>query len=151
MNPASLAPTQRIAVLATIDPQSVASGAAVTSPWVPMAGVNRLLVTLMLGAIGANGTVDAKLQQATKADGTGTKDIAGRALVQLAAASGANRQAHIQLEAEDMDTNGGFAFVRVYAAAGTAAAQLAALVQGLDFREGPASDGQAATVVQTVG
>lgn len=151
MNPASLAPTQRIAVLGAIDPQSVASGAAVASPWVPMAGVNRLLVTLMLGAIGGGGTVDAKLQQASRADGTGTKDIAGRALTQIPAASGANRQAHIQLEAEDLDVNGGFAFARLHVAAGTASAQVAALVQGLDFREGPASDGQAATIVQTVG
>lgn len=152
MNPASMKPTQRTAVLGVIDPQTVASGANVVSPWVPMAGLNRVLATLLLGAIGGGGTVDAKFQQATKADGTGTKDVDGRGLTQLTAAGGAaSKQAQINLKAEDLDVNGGFAFVRLYVAAGGASATLAAALQGFDFREEPASDNAAATVVQTVG
>jgi hypothetical protein len=151
MDLSNLKPSQRTAILAAIDPQSVAAGASVSSAWVPLTSVNRVLATILTGAIGGGGTVDAKLQQATAPDGTGTKDVPDAALVQITAAAGASKQAHLNAQAADLDVNGGYAYLRVFVAAGTAAATVAAVLHGFDFREEPASDHAAASVIQTVG
>jgi hypothetical protein len=100
----------------------------------------------------ANGsTVDAKLQQATDAAGTGAKDITGKAITQLAqAANGASRQALINLRPDEVDTNNGFTYVRVVITVATAAAHTAAQLLGLDPRFAPADTVNQAAVAQIV-
>ncbi|ODM77788.1 hypothetical protein [Bradyrhizobium elkanii] len=146
--PANLS-SQRVAIVDSIAPQSTA--ATVTSGWIDATVFHNFLALVQLGALGALATVDAKLQQATKTDGTGTKDVAGKAIVQFTKANNDdNKQAAINLKQEDLDFNNGFKFFRVSITVGTAASQVGAAVLGLDARYGFASDNKNATEAQII-
>jgi len=121
-------PTEINPLLACIAPASVASGATVTSGWVSLAEVLTLQAVINAGVFGAGGTVDAKIQQATSATGTGAKDITGKAITQLVAAGGNNRQAIINLRSSDLDCDNNYAFVQVSITVGGAAVLLSASV-----------------------
>ncbi len=142
--------SERLAVLASIDPSNQAAGVAASS-WVALNAHHTLLAMIETGAMANGSTVDAKLQQSTDAAGTGAKDIAGKAITQLAQASnGANRQALINLRPEELDVNGGFAYVRVAVTVASAAAQTAAQLLGIDPRFAPAEGANQAAVAQVV-
>lgn len=142
----NLNPSARASVAGAINPVSQAAG-TVTTGWIDMQAWFSLLAILSVGAIGASGTVNAKLQQATDGSGTAAKDIAGAAITQLdAAGNDSNKQVEINLRQDDLDRNGGFRFVRLSVTVGTAASVIAALLVGLDARYGSAADNDAATV-----
>lgn len=122
-------PSEHIAVLATLDP--VSQGAAtVTTGWVDMKNFHALLAKIGVGAMTGGSTVDAKLQQANTSGGGGAKDITGKAITQLLAAGGNNRQALINLKVADLDTENGFEWVRLSVTVGTAASLLDAELLG---------------------
>lgn len=148
MNP-NVKLSEKVAVLATLDPASVAASTVVTT-FVPMANVAQLSALIQTGVMGASGTIDAKLRQATDAAGTGAKDITGKAITQIVKASGDNKQAFIELHGADLDVNGGFAFVALSVTVGTAASQLSAALIGSVPRFAPASALNQAGVVQIV-
>ncbi|TXH06685.1 MAG: hypothetical protein E6R09_01125 [Rhodocyclaceae bacterium] len=141
--------SELLAILATLDPSSQAAG-TVNTGWVPLANHHGLLAVIQTGVLGTGATVDAKLQQALDATGTGAKDIAGKAITQIVKASGDNKQALINVKPEDLDTVGGFGFVRLSVTVGVAASQTAAQVIGLNPRELPAHTGNQAAVLQIV-
>lgn len=120
--------SEGLSLLAAIDPVSQAAGTANTA-WVPVANMHQLMAIVDAGAFGASATVDAKIQQATDGAGTGAKDL-GKAITQLVAAGGNNRQALINFRSQDLDTNNGFAFVRLSVTVGVAATQIAAALVG---------------------
>jgi hypothetical protein len=140
--------SEALAVLATFDPISQAA-ATVTTGWVSMADVDRLLAVLQTGVLGASATVDAKLQQAKDSGGTGAKDITGKAITQIVKASGDNKQALINLNEKDLDVTGGFFYVRLSITVGVAASQIAASLFGVTSLE-PANAFNQAAVVQVV-
>jgi len=142
--------SERLAIGDVIDPVSQAAG-TVSSGWVSMATAERLLAVIQTGTLGTSATVDAKLQQATDASGTGAKDIAGKAITQIVKASGDAKQAEINLRAEELDTNGGFAYVRLSLTVGAAASLVSAVILLGDTKNGPASVINHADVVQIVG
>ena len=142
--------SERLAIADVIDPVSQ-SAATVTTGWINMANAERLLAIIQTGTLGTSATVDAKLQQATDASGTGVKDITGKALTQIVKASGDAKQAQINLRTEELDTNGGFAFVRLSLTVGTAASLVSAVVLLGDVKNLPASASNHADVVQIVG
>ncbi len=133
----ALKPSQRTAVVAAIDPQSAA--AAVTSGWVDASIAANYLAIIANGALGAGATVDAKLEQAKDAAGTGAKDIAGKAIAQLtkAAPDGSSTQQLINLRADELDINGGFSFFRLKITGGVAASLVAGLVLRFDGKQLP--------------
>lgn len=141
--------SELLALLATIDPASQAAGTATTG-WIPAAHHHAFLALIQTGVLGTGATVDAKLQQATDASGTGAKDITGKAITQITKASGDNKQALINVRPEDLDTVSGFGFVRLSVTVGVAASQTAAQVLGINARELPASTANQAAVVQVV-
>lgn len=141
--------SENIAVLATLDPVSQGAG-TITTGWISMGKYGRLLALIGVGAMTATSTVDAKLQQATDGAGTGAKDIAGKAITQLLAAGGNNRQVEIDLREDELDTNNNFAFVRLSLTVAAAASLLQAVLVGAHPRQGLASDANQAGVVQIV-
>lgn len=149
MFPNSLA-SENLAVLATFDP--ISQGAAtVTTGWVSMAKFAELVAILQTGVMGGGGTLDAKLQQATDAAGTGAKDLVpAKALVQILKAAGDNKQALINVRPEQLDVNNNFAFVRLSITVGTAASLISAILLGVWPRQGTAADSNQAGVVQIV-
>ena len=119
--------SELFSVLATIDPASQAVGTTSTG-WISAGNHHNLLALIQSGALGTNATLDAKLQQAQDASGTGAKDLTGKAITQIVKASGDAKQATIDLKQEDLDFNNGFKFFRLTATVGTAASLIAASV-----------------------
>lgn len=142
--------SEQIGVLAVINPASQAAGTA-TSGWISLANFQKVLAIVQTGTLGASATVDAKIQQATSAAGAGAKDIAGAAITQIVKATGDNQQAEINLDAAQLDVEGGFGFVQLSVTVAAAASQTAALVLGFNPRFAPASDSNADSVAQVVG
>lgn len=144
-----LKPTDLIALVGTIDPAAIAAG-TVRSDYVDMSQYTSLLSILTTGTLGASGTIDAKLVQATKADGTGKKDIEGKSITQIVKASGDNVQAEINLFAEELDINNNFQFVALELTVGTATSQAGAVLLGCSGRYNPASAFNLASVGEVV-
>lgn len=149
MNP-NIKFAERTAVAATIDPISQGAG-TVTTGWVSMGNFNSVCALLGVGVMSAGSTVDAKLQQATDSSGTGAKDITGKAITQLLAAGGNNRQALIEVRDTELDVNNGFAFVRLSVTVGTAASLIHGVVFGTNPIFVPGSGFNQAGVAQIVG
>ena len=141
--------SELLAILATLDPSSQAAGTATTG-WLSVANHHGLLAIVQTGVLGTGATVDAKLQQAQDASGTGAKDITGKAISQIVKATGDNKQALISVKPEDLDTVNGFGFVRLSVTVGVAASQTAAQVLGINGRDLPTSTSNQAAVVQIV-
>lgn len=150
-------PSDGVAVLTTLDPASVAASTVVTA-WVPVQNFHSFMALLETGVLGAAATLDAKLRQATDAAGTGAKDIAGKALVQIVKATGDNKQAMINARATDLDQLNGFGWIALSVTIGTAASIFGAQLLGFfprfeppkDAAASPAINLGAATVVQIV-
>lgn len=141
--------SEMLAILATIDPASQAAG-AVSTGWVPVANYLGFLAVVHTGVLGTSATVDAKLQQATDASGTGAKDVPDKALAQIVKATGDNKQALINFRPEDLDTVNGFGFVRVTLTVGAAASITSAQLIGVNPRFAPADAGNQAAVAQII-
>lgn len=122
-------PSESISVLATMDPASVAAS-TVVSGWVSIKNHFAIMALLDVGVFGGSATVDAKLRQATDSSGTGAKDITGKAIVQMLAAGGNNKQVILNMKAADLDTENAFAFVALSVTVGTAATLLSATLLG---------------------
>jgi hypothetical protein len=148
MNPNALL-SEDVGVLATLDPVSQGAG-TITTGWINAGNFLKFMALIQTGVLGAAATVDAKLQQATDAAGTGVKDIAGKAIVQIVKATGDNKQAEINLRPEQLDVNNGFGFVRLSLTVGTAASLVGASVLGAFPRQGTGGDKNQAAVVQTI-
>lgn len=140
---------ERVAILATMDPASVAAS-TVVSGWVPMANFHSIAALLQTGVLGASATIDAKLRQATDSSGTGAKDITGKAITQIVKASGDNKQAMIECRGEELDTTNGFTYVALSVTVGAAASIFNAALLGNNPRYLPASAQNQAAVVQLV-
>lgn len=148
MNP-NLKMSDRTAILATMDPASVAAS-TVVSAWVPVANFHSIAALLQTGVLGTSATIDAKLRQATDASGTNAKDITGKAITQIVKASGDNKQATIEVRGEELDVTNGFAYVALSVTVGTAASIFGASIFGVNPRYAPASALNQAAVVQQV-
>lgn len=140
---------ERLAVLSTLDPASIGPGTVLTA-WIPAANFHTLAALIETGVMSLNGTLDAKLRQATSSSGAGAKDVTGKAIVQILAAAGSNVQASIELRGEDLDASNGFAFVALSVTVGTASSIVGAQLVGFNARYLPASQFNAVSVVQAV-
>ena len=126
-------PSELISILATIDPVSQGVGTVLTA-YVPVKNHHTFLALVDVGVFGASATVDAKLRQAQDASGTGVKDITGKAITQLLAAGGNNRQVELNMKTADLDTENGFAFICLSVTVGTAATLISAALFGTNPR-----------------
>lgn len=142
--------SEGVAVMATLDPASVGVSTVVTG-WVDQSVFFFVMALIQTGVLGAAATVDAKLQQATDGAGTGAKDITGKAIVQILKATGDNKQVLINMKEADLDTEGGFRFVRLSLTVGTAASIVDATLLGGVPRYLPANTYNQVGVAQIVG
>lgn len=145
--PASL-PSERIAVVGTVDPQTVANTEKLTDA-VDMSKWQQVMFVLMLGDM-ASETIDFKLQESATSGGTYT-DITGKAATQLAAhaTNNDNKQIIINLKAQELGAGKQFVKGRVITG-GATGGPAAVLALGVAPRHGPASDSDLADVVQIV-
>jgi len=143
-------PSERAAVIGTIDPASVAAG-TVTTDYADLSKFESVMFVILTGSLGASATVDASVVQATDSAGTGSKALASaKAITQLVKASNDNNQVIVNLRAEDLDMNNNFDHAALSVTVATAASILGVLVIGMNPRYAPASDNDLATVVEIV-
>jgi hypothetical protein len=129
-------PSDKVTLLAKLDPVSQAAG-TVTTGWVKASDFHQHLFELLVGALGAAATVDAKIQQATDGAGTGAKDVAGAAITQLTkAGADDNKVVDINLDPNKLDVANRFDYVRLSVTVGTAACLIAATHKGMHPRYG---------------
>ncbi len=77
-----------------------------------MANHQRAVLIMHVGDMGAGATVDLQLLQATDAAGADAKAITGKSITQLTQAGGdAGSTVAIEVRAEELDVNNGFAFI----------------------------------------
>lgn len=128
-----LRPSDRICLVGVIDPDANAAATYLTV-WVDAGLYETFMALISAGDIGTNGTIDAKLRQATDSSGTGAKDITGKAITQLtqAGTDKSNKQAFINLESEDLDTANGFRWVALSMTVATATSDAAGYLFALN-------------------
>ena len=81
--------------------------------YVSMANHQRAVFLLGTGAMGAGATLDFQVWQATDAAGANAKIVAGKAIMQLTQAGGdASDALAIELRTEELDVDGGFAYIQ---------------------------------------
>ena len=141
--------SELFSVLATIDPASQAVG-TVTTGGISAGNHHSLLALVQSGVLGTGATLDAKLQQATDASGTGAKDVTGKAITQIVKATGDNKQALINLRPDDLDVTNGYAYVRLSLTVAVAASLTAAQLLGFNPRFAPGDASNQAAVAQVV-
>lgn len=88
--------------------------AAHASDWANFKGAHRGALFVTVGNMPTGTTLDAKLQQAQTASGTGAKDFSpAKAITQLTAAgTDSNSLVAIEFQTEELDGNNGFEYVR---------------------------------------
>lgn len=146
----NLKPSDAVAVVGAIDPD-VTPASTVSTAWVNMADWGALKAIVMAGTLGASATLDAKFEQASDGAGTGAKDVTGSAIAQLTqAGTDSDKQAVIEVFADQLDINNGFTHLRLSLTVGTATSDVGALLLGFYPRKGAASDSDAATVDEIV-
>jgi hypothetical protein len=138
----NLAPSDSVTLLDRIAPLSQGVG-TVTTGWIKASDFHWFLAKVQVGVMGASGTVDAKLQQATDGAGTGAKDVTGSSITQLVKATDDGKFSLINLDPNKLDVNGGFDHIRLSIGVGTAASLLSAEVYGLQPRYGIAAQNAA--------
>jgi len=128
-----LRPSDRISLVGVIDPDANAAATLLTV-WVDAGLFEYFMAMISAGDIGTNGTIDAKLRQATDSSGTGAKDITGKAITQFtqAGTDKSNKQAFINLESEDLDVANGFRWVALSVTGAVATSDFAAYLFGLN-------------------
>jgi hypothetical protein len=144
----SLKPSQRVGVVAAIDPQS--SEAPVSTPWIDASLYENYMAVIQAGAMGVNGTIAGQFNQAQDAAGAGVKPLVGASITGLteAVTNDSSTQSIINVNAAEMDTNNGYRFLQLTVTSAVAASLVAATVLGFDPHNGFASDTDAASVLQ---
>ena len=134
------------AVVGVISPVSQGVG-SVSSGWIPVKDFYRFQAIVLAGVLGAAATLDAKFQQATDAAGTGVKDFApAKNAAQLVKATDDNKQAVLNLRADEVDKDNLFNHVRLTLTVAAAASLAGAVIIGVSPDYGAASDYDAASV-----
>ena len=143
--------TEQVAILDAIPPASQAAGSATTA-WVSFQNFNKVRALVQVGAFGASATVDANVQQATDSSGTGAKAFTNaKAITQMLAAGGNNKEAIINIDAQELDVENSFYFIRLTITVGTAATLIAGTLEGYVPRNATAADFNNVSVTQVVG
>lgn len=134
--------SEGLAILASIDPSSQGAGTLSTA-WVSVQNFHNFMAQVKVGVFGGSATVDANVYQAQDNSGTGSKALTGKAITQLLAAGGNNRQALINFRTTDLDTTNGFGYVRLNITVGTAATLTDGTLYGANPRFEPVKDATA--------
>lgn len=142
--------TEEVALLEAIDPDAN-TAATLTSGWVNFEHWHKMAALVALGALGTSATIDAKIEQASDSSGTGAKDITGKAITQLTdAGTDSDKQAWINIGAEELDVANDFNHVRLSLTTAVATSDAAMFLFGLHPRFAPANDNDLASVDEIV-
>lgn len=144
----NIPPSDRTPIVGVIDPDNYTSGSTETTGWIAAEEFENFKATVMAGDMAAGATIDAKIEEATDDGGTDSQDLSGKAITQMTQASDddSNEQAIINLRQDELSA--GYTHFRLSVSVGSAAADMAAIVEGYDARYEPES--QPSSVTETV-
>lgn len=143
MNPNALA--EALAVVSTIDPQTVANSAKV-GDYVDMSKYQKVIFYFLLGDMAAE-TIDCGVYEATDSGGTGAQAL--KAATQLAAHASNNDNKQIVIEVNAANLSSGFTHVAPRMVTGnTTGGAASAIGLAAVNRYDPANAGDLATVVE---
>jgi hypothetical protein len=141
--------SEKLAVVGVINSQ-LANNTTLSSGWINMNVIRRLLAILNLGA--TDTTVDFKMQSATSSAGANSADISGKVITQLSGTDD-NKQAEIEIKAEEVGALGAtrqWVRVQVIIGNGVTGANVGVIVLGAVLRYTPGADYDLTTVAQIV-
>lgn len=103
----------------------------VNSGYVYMGTKHRGVILISVGDMAAGATLDADLEQAQDAAGTGAKAITGKSITQLTQAGGdGNQVVIIELRSEELDPDNGFEYINLEITPAVGAVEFAAFILG---------------------
>jgi hypothetical protein len=143
-------PSELVGIVGNIDPDAYAAS-TVTTDWIAAKDYQAFAALVLAGDLGAGATLDAKLEQAQNASGTGAKDITGKATQLTQAGTDSNKQVVINLRPEELDVDNAFTHFRLSMTVATATSDCGGIVLGVLPARGPATGVDAATVDEVVG
>lgn len=115
-------------LLAAMDAvQGTASSTPLTTGWIDMAQLDRLVAYFSTGDM-ANETIDFAIQQATSNAGAGAKALDAIAQVAASAAGNDSKIYGLEVRDADLDVAGGFRFVRATITTGGATGGVASIL-----------------------
>lgn len=143
-------PTEAMALVAKLDPNATPAGDHNTD-WINAKLFFVYVAVIIAGDMGSSATIDAKIEQATDASGTGAKDVPGTSITQLVDADGdSSKQVLINMRVESLDVNNGFTHIRVALTVAGATSDACALLLGFEPKVIPASENNAASVAEVI-
>ena len=143
-------PSERVAVGGVIDPD-VTVASTVDSDYIDMSKFNTAMAIGFAGTLGSSATVGFSIVQASDSSGTGVKTITGKAATQLTqGGTDSDKQAVINVNANDLDFLNNFTFVALRVVVATATSDAGGVILGLDPVHGSAADNDVASVDEIV-
>lgn len=140
--------TERIAVVGTIDPDAVTTGAS-TSDWVDMTKFRQVMFVVAVGILGSSATVDFKVQEAKNSSGGSAQDLSSKSITQLTdAGTDDDKQAIVNVHRDELSD--GFDYIAGVLTVGTATSDAAVIILASDPLYAPASDFDLASVDEIV-
>lgn len=127
-----------------------------TTGWIAAKDFAHYMALITLGNTVGSGTLDAKLEQAQDASGTGAKDITGKDITALTNESpSVDKTAIINLRPDELDleeaAGSEFTHFRLKLTVATATVLGGAMVLGVGPKYGPATEFDASDVVEVIG
>jgi hypothetical protein len=141
--------SESLALVATIDPASVAAS-TVTTDVIDLKLARRVVFIVAVGTLGASATVDFVVKGDTSGGGSFTTTITGKSITQLTkAGSDDNKQVIVEVSAEEAAQQG-FRYVRGALTVAVAASQACVIALAGDLRYSAAADFDLASVDEIV-
>lgn len=142
-------PSERAAIVGVIDPDAYGANTYL-SAFAPVSKFRRFQAIIFAGDLGSSATLNAKLQRASDASGTGAEDIVGAAITQLTQAGGdSNKQAVINYDTQHEEGDDK-TFIGISMTVAAATSDCGAVLLGFDPFNAPASDADLASVDEIV-
>lgn len=141
--------SERLAVVAAIDPDAYGTGAQ-ESDIIDMSLHRRVLFFVMAGTLGTSATLDFKVEASANANMSGAADMTGKAITQLTqAGTDSDKQAIVEVTAAEV-LDAGARYIRGVMTIGTAGSDAGVLAVAGDTRYQPASEYDLASVDEIV-
>lgn len=141
--------TDAVALLGAIDADAYPVG-TYTTGWVDAKHFQAFAALIAPGDLGSGASINAKLEQATSAGGSGVKNIGSAITALTQAGTDDNKQAWINVRGGQLDANNGFAYLRLSMTVAGATSDVAAYLFGFCPSRGPAHTFDASTVDEIV-
>lgn len=140
--------SEKLAVVSKLNPISQ-SAATVTSDYVDMAKIKKVIFILQTGVMGASATVDMAIKGDTASGGSYTTTITGKSITQLVKASNDNNIAIVEVSAAEVAAQG-YRYIRASVTVGTAACLISLVALAGNLAYSSASENDLAAVVEIV-